>query len=211
MATKSSRKTLHVYSDVFPEVPADNEMRGATIFRILFREAPPRMEKSFEDPANAPSEEITLACAISGRWGVPTKRPDNRLELPQELYLVDGWGYSNVMEGPIQITLNAKKKSMGTTVEKTAGTAFPADSHFDLYIQVAMPNNASIPVLENADPIRIVCSDVKRLPPLGSPFLHNGSPVALRDRAGVVRAWAFQGKKNLVQLVKQSIHPRARR
>jgi len=81
------------------------------------------------------------------------------------------------LAGPVVITLNPCKPSVGTICQKVKGSnCFPALSCFDIYIRVELP--ALGLVLVNCEPINMCC-EINSLPPFGCNYAITNDPISL--------------------------------
>ena len=97
-----------------------------------------------------------------------------------------GTGFS----GPVTVTLSPEPthRSMGKTTEQSPGTGFPADSFFDIFVEVKIPGLGETFI--NTQPMRISCVIIN-IPMICTPF-YNIQPVALYPKSNPTgQPWGF--------------------
>src|SRR5436190_16328837 len=73
---------------------------------------------------------------------------------------------SNSAFGPLHIRESPSRPSLGQIRQQSPGADFPADSFFDVFIEMDMPDGTT---LHNEQPIR-VSSAIHGIPPINDPY-----------------------------------------
>lgn len=180
----------------------DTKITSVSPITLVFRESPPDLSKPLDDPVNQPSENIILTGFILVRRGDPEPGKDGRWQIPQEILDADGIGFSRTLNSRIRLTQHSKKRSVGKTVQLTAGVDFPAKSYFDINFQIVALDRPDLPVLETSADIHIASAEISSIPPLGHTYAHHygQNPVALVDDSGRAYAWLVEGQKVTIEV-----------
>jgi len=108
------------------------------------------------------TETITAKGPTTVSRSNPYDPGDGRIKIDTEIISMNLVG-SSAYIGPITIIESPSKKSNGTIQQKTAGIDFPADSFFDVYIEI----QTVIGTFHNDDPKRM-SAIIYQIPPYGS-------------------------------------------
>lgn len=102
---------------------------------------------------------------------------DGRPQFPTEIVMLDLAGVSPLF-GPFHIVESAPAPSTGQTKSQASGALFPADSFFDVFFELELPNLGVTAV--GAVPARVAAA-INAVPPTGTPhFL--AVPITLIDK-----------------------------
>jgi len=71
---------------------------------------------------------------------------------------------------PVHVRVNPERSSPGEVRSQGATSCFPADSFFDVFVEVELPEAGL--VLINLEPVRIEAQDLEKLPPLFDTYEH---------------------------------------
>jgi uncharacterized protein (TIGR03437 family) len=87
--------------------------------------------------------------------------------------------------GPVEIRESGPRQSIGQIQQKTAGVDFPANSFFDVFVEVLLLTPTGRLVLHNEDPIRLVAM-IDAIPPFHAAYMPEGTfdSVDLLDENG---------------------------
>ena len=87
--------------------------------------------------------------------------------------------------GPVEIRESGSRQSIGQIQQKTAGVDFPANSFFDVFVEVIVQTPLGRIVLHNEDPIRLVAM-IDDIPPFHAAYMPEGTfdSVDLLDQSG---------------------------
>jgi uncharacterized protein (TIGR03437 family) len=87
--------------------------------------------------------------------------------------------------GPVDIRESGMRQSIGQIQQKTAGVDFPANSFFDVFVEVLVFTPTGRLALHNEDPIRLVAM-IDAIPPFQSSYMPEGTfdSVDLLDESG---------------------------
>jgi hypothetical protein len=108
-------------------------------------------------------EPITAKGPTTVSRSNPYDPGDGRIKIDTEIISMNLVGTSNYI-GPITIIESPSKKSTGAIQQKTAGIDFPADSFFDVYVEIQtrlpFPNG----IIHNDDP-KHMSTTISKIPP----------------------------------------------
>jgi hypothetical protein len=110
------------------------------------------------------TETITAKGPTNVSRGTPYNPGNGRMKIDTEIVYMRLTGYSSHI-GPITIIESPSKKSNGTIQQKTAGIDFPADSFFDVYIEI----QTMAGTFHNDAPKRMNAT-IYQIPPYGSVY-----------------------------------------
>jgi len=71
---------------------------------------------------------------------------------------------------PLHVRADPERSSVGEVRSQGAASCFPADSFFDVFVEVELPESGL--VLTNLEPVRIEAQDLQKLPPLFDTYEH---------------------------------------
>jgi hypothetical protein len=109
---------------------------------------------------------------------------DGHLKIDTEIVSMNLVGTSSHI-GPITIVESPSKTSDGTIRQQSAGIDFPADSFFDVYVEIKTALPHPLNALHNNDPVNMY-SAIYSIPPLGSTYESPEMPILLFDEGGNV-------------------------
>jgi len=129
-----------------------------------------------------PSTTATIEVEITGMFNetITAKGPttvsrsnpydpgNGRIKIDTEIISMNLVGTSHNI-GPITIIESPSKKSTGAIQQKTAGIDFPADSFFDVFIEIHTTLPSPLKILHNDDPKRMNAT-IYQIPPYGSTY-----------------------------------------
>jgi hypothetical protein len=110
------------------------------------------------------TETVTANGPTNVTRGTPYNPGNGRIKIDTEIVYMRLTGYSSHI-GPITILESPSKKSNGTIQQKTAGIDFPADSFFDVYIEI----HTVVGTFHNDDPKRMNAT-IYQIPPYGTVY-----------------------------------------
>jgi hypothetical protein len=110
------------------------------------------------------NETITAKGPTNVTRGTPYNPGNGRMKIDTEIVSMRLTGYSYHI-GSITIIESPSKKSNGTIQQKTAGIDFPADSFFDVFIEI----QTMAGTFHNDDPKRMNAT-ITQIPPYGSVY-----------------------------------------
>jgi hypothetical protein len=111
--------------------------------------------------------------------GMPYDPGDGHIKIDTEIISMSLVGTSAYI-GPITIIESPSKQSNGSIREQTAGVDFPADSFFDVYIEIQTMLPPPLSVLHNDIPKRM-SAVINSIPPYGSVY-EGPQPIPLLDQ-----------------------------
>jgi len=98
----------------------------------------------------------------------PYNPGDGRIKIDTEIISMNLVGTSNYI-GPITIIESPSKKSNGAIQQRTAGIDFPADSFFDVFVEIHTTLPSPNKILHNDDP-KHMSTIITKIPPSGSTY-----------------------------------------
>lgn len=171
---------------------------------VVFRSAPPDPLKPCSDPSNQPCETLVMRGTLTVlRQGPEPSDEVGKFEIRQEVIMAETRGRSSVLGKDLVLRQSATRRTLGKTIQKSAGSDFPADSSFEVFIEISALNDGGFPTVSNTEPIR-VSGVITQIPPIGTPFAHKpGVATPLRDGNGQILAWTMLGKKDPKAVISQ--------
>jgi hypothetical protein len=106
---------------------------------------------------------------------LPYDPGDGRIKIDTEIVSMNLVGNSAYI-GPITIIESPSKKSNGTIQQRLAGVDFPADSFFDVFVEI----QTMFGILHNDDPV-VMYAEISSIPPWGSNYTSSPVHVPLKD------------------------------
>jgi hypothetical protein len=106
---------------------------------------------------------------------------DGRIMIDTEIVSLNLVGYSTHI-GSITVIESPSKASTGNIKQKTAGIDFPADSFFDVYIEIKTTLPSPLGTLHNDDP-KHMTAVIWSIPPIGSTY-ESPITIILKDELG---------------------------
>ena len=113
-------------------------------------------------------EMITATGPTTVSRSDPYDPGDGRIMIDTEIVLMNLVGNSSYV-GPITVTESSSKASTGAIKQQAAGVDFPADSFFDVFIEIKSGLPFPLGTLHNDDP-KNMTAVIYRIPPLGSTY-----------------------------------------
>ncbi|MDJ0836036.1 MAG: DUF6073 family protein [Acidobacteriota bacterium] len=107
--------------------------------------------------------KFTAVGPVRVRRDNPRTPPDGRTEIATEIVSMELRGMSGM--GEIIIRENGNRTSTGLIKQMTPGVDFPADSFFDLFVEIHTPGG----ILYSAEPIRLI-EVINAIPPIGDQY-----------------------------------------
>ena len=111
-----------------------------------------------------PVVSATVKGPTKVRRGGPIEQPDGRTIVDNEIISLELTGGTTSF--PITVRENSARKSNGIIRQQTPGVDFPADSFFDIYVEITTP----LGVLHNKQPIRLGAV-INAIPPLQAQYI----------------------------------------
>jgi hypothetical protein len=108
---------------------------------------------------------------------------DGHIKIDTEIISMNLVGMSTHI-GPITIIESPSKASTGAIQQQTAGIDFPADSFFDVFIEIHTTLPSPNGILHNDDP-KHMSTVINQIPPLGSTY-EGPIPIPLKDEQGTI-------------------------
>jgi hypothetical protein len=135
--------------------------------------------QQYSGGCNGPVYGGGAAGPVTVRRLAPQEDANHRAFFNTEMLSMSLQGYVPGM-GPVMITESQSQASTGMVKEVKAGPQdFPADSFFDIFIEVQLP---SMPPLHNQQPLHVT-SRITGIPPIGSEYRGPQTPTILFDNA----------------------------
>ncbi|HLE52274.1 MAG TPA: hypothetical protein VI755_09435, partial [Anaerolineales bacterium] len=144
--------------------------------------------------SGGPVLKVTVAGPTRIQRGDPVDPGDGRLEIDTEIVSLELHGISPI--GPVTIRESAVRASTGSVKQQAAGVDFPADSFFDVFVEIETP----VGTFHNNDPVRLQ-AEIDSLPPWQAEYTPPAIiGVSLFDRGGrrvgvITHASHFVGQK----------------
>ena len=144
--------------------------------------------------SGGPVLKVTVAGPTRIQRGDPVNPGDGRLEIDTEIVSLELHGISPI--GPVTIRESGVRASTGTVKQQEAGVDFPADSFFDVFVEIETPFGT----FHNNDPVRLQAV-INSLPPWQAEYTPPAIiGVSLFDRGGrrvgvITHASHFVGQK----------------
>jgi len=107
---------------------------------------------------------------------------DGRWQIETEIISMDLTGH--ILGMPIQIRESPDKHSTGIIRQITPGVDFPAESFFDVYVEIHTPLPSPFNVIYNKEPV-IMVNEIYYIPPYLDNYTSNNTPVPLHTKTGV--------------------------
>jgi hypothetical protein len=129
----------------------------------------------------AGSDNVTLngPTTVHRSARCPGCGPGGRDTMETEMLAMDMTGSSSVF-GPIHVRESPSRPSLGQIRQQSPGTDFPADSFFDIFVEI----DTAMGTVHNEQPI-VMHSQIGCLPPIGSIYIPPNQPdIPLYNAAG---------------------------
>lgn len=120
-------------------------------------------------------ETLTVTGSMRIQRGDPYNPHDDHMTIDTEIVEMSLTGTSSLL-GPITVVQSPTKPSNGSIRQKIISNDFPADSFFDVFLEIQTDGPAS--TYHNDDPVR-VSTTIDFIPPLGA--YTSEAPVLLKD------------------------------
>lgn len=125
------------------------------------------------------TETITVTGPTTVSRGMPYDPGDGHIKIDTEIISMNLVGTS-VHIGPITIIESPSKASTGAIRQQIAGTDFPADSFFDVFVEIQTTLSPPVHTLHNDDPA-IMNTAIDHIPPWGAIYTSQSGPIPLKD------------------------------
>lgn len=112
----------------------------------------------------------------------PKRNPDGRWQIETEIISMDLTGH--ILGMPIQIRESPEKHSTGIIRQITPGEDFPAESFFDVYVEIQTPLPRPFNIIYNKEPV-IMSNIIDYIPPYLDNYTSNNTPVPLYTKTGI--------------------------
>jgi hypothetical protein len=121
------------------------------------------------------TETITAKGPTTVSRSNPYDPGDGHIKIDTEIISMNLVGSSSYI-GPITIIESPSKASTGAIQQQTAGIDFPANSFFDVFVEI----QTMVGTFHNDDPV-LMQTTINSIPPWGSTYISPPSPIPLKD------------------------------
>jgi hypothetical protein len=134
------------------------------------------------------TETITASGPTNITRGTPYNPGNGRMKIDTQIVLMNLAG-SSAHIGPITITQSPSNATKGAVQQETAGVDFPADSFFDVFVEIHTNLPFPYTVLHNNAYVQ-VNSTIYSIPPWGSTYVHiYVTAIPLIDQSGDISGY----------------------
>jgi len=130
------------------------------------------------------NETLVVKGSTTIARGNPYDPGDGRIKIDTEIVSMNLVGASTYI-GPITVVESPAIESDGEVRQKTAGVDFPADSFFDVYIEIQTMMPPPLNVLYNDDPV-LMSAVITTIPPWNTTYTGPPESVDLKAQDGLV-------------------------
>jgi hypothetical protein len=144
------------------------------------------------------NETVTVNGATEVRRSGPYDPGDGHIKIDTEIIFMYLVGFSTHI-GSMTIVESPSKTSNGTIRQVTAGTDYPADSFFDVFVEIHTAFPSPNKILHNDDR-KIMTARINGIPPIGATY-NSTNPVPLKNEQNVIIGFI----KNTTHTIKSSV------